>query len=233
VSVPKAIIFDVNETLLDLSALDPLFVDAFGDKATRRVWFAQMLGLAMSGTIVGSYAEFGELARVALEMTARKRGVALDDERKRRILSGMSTLPAHGDVVEGLRELHAAGIPLAALTNSTPGVLEAQLEHAHLRDFFAHALSVDSLRRYKPAPQTYAYAAQEIGVEPAELMLVAAHDWDVAGAMHAGLRTAFVLRHGTALNPLEPKPEIVAPSIRDIARAILAMRTETADGART
>lgn len=225
--VPKCIVFDVNETLLDLSALDPLFADGFGDKGTRRVWFAQVLALAMSGTIVGSYADFGELARVALEMTARKRGVALDGERKRRILSLMSALPAHGDVAVGLRDLHEAGIPLAVLTNSTEAAVRAQLDHAKLTDFFTHVLSVDAVRRYKPAPETYAYAAEQIGVEPEELMLVAAHDWDVAGAMHAGLRAAFVTRHGTALNPLETTPEIVVPSIRDVASAVLAMRDTT------
>ncbi|GAC1308109.1 MAG: haloacid dehalogenase type II [Vulcanimicrobiaceae bacterium] len=221
-SVPTTIVFDVNETLLDLSALDPLFVDAFGDKATRRVWFAQMLQLAMGATIIGSYAEFGEIARASLDMTARKRGVALDEERKRRILSGMSALPAHGDVAEGLRRLRDAGLRLAVLTNSAPHVVRAQLEHAHLEGFFEHVLSVDAVRRFKPAPETYAYAAQTLGVEPANLMLVAAHDWDVAGAMHAGLRAAFVSRHGTALNALEAVPEIVAPSVRAVADAIIA-----------
>lgn len=220
-SVPLTLVFDLNETLLDLSALDPLFVDAFGDKATRRVWFAQMLQLAMSATIVGSYAPFGEIARVALEMTARKRGVALDEERKRRILGGMSALPAHGDVAEGLRRLREAGYRLAVLTNSTETVARAQLEAAHLDGFFPSVLSVDPVRRFKPAPETYAYAARSLGVAPADLMLVAAHDWDVAGAMHAGLAAAFVARHGTALNTLEAAPAIVAPSVREVADAII------------
>ncbi len=220
-SVPLTLVFDLNETLLDLSALDPLFVDAFGDKATRRVWFAQMLQLAMSATIVGSYAPFGEIARVALEMTARKRGVALDEERKRRILRGMSALPAHGDVAEGLRRLREAGYRLAVLTNSTETVARAQLEAAHLDGFFPSVLSVDPVRRFKPAPETYAYAARSLGVAPADLMLVAAHDWDVAGAMHAGLAAAFVARHGTALNTLEAAPAIVAPSVREVADAII------------
>lgn len=223
-TIPHTVVFDVNETLLDLSALDPLFADAFGDKGVRRVWFAQMLQLAMGATIVGSYAEFGELGRVALEMTARKRGVALDGERKRRILAHMSALPAHGDVVDGLRALQDAGVTLAVLTNSTESVVEMQLEHAKIRAFFTHVLSADAVRRFKPAPETYAYAAKQFGIAPAEIMLVAAHDWDIAGAMHAGLRAAFVARHGTALNPLEATPEIVASSIREVARAIVALR---------
>lgn len=221
-SVPKTIVFDVNETLLDLSALDPLFVDAFGDKATRRVWFAQTLALAMSATIVGTYAEFGEVARAALEMTARKRGVALDEERKRRILRGMRALPPHGDVIDGLRRLRDAGFVLAVLTNSTETVVREQLEHAHILDYFTHVLSADTVHRFKPSAEAYAYAARTLEADPAELLLVAAHDWDVSGAMRAGLRAAFVSRHGTALNPLEPAPEIVAPSVRAVAEAIVA-----------
>ena len=88
------IVFDVNETLLDTSALDPLFADAFGDKGTRKVWFAQTLQSAMTMTITGEYAPFGELARAALDMTARKRGVALDAERAKRIMRGFAALPA-------------------------------------------------------------------------------------------------------------------------------------------
>lgn len=217
------IIFDVNETLLDLSALDPLFVDAFGDKATRRVWFAQMLGLAMSSTIVGAYAPFDEIALAALEMTARKRGVALDRERKRRILGGMAALPPHGDVADGLRRLQEAGFRLAVLSNSTERVVREQLEHARLLAFFSHVISVDAVGRFKPAPETYAHAASVLEAAPQNCILVAAHDWDIAGAMRADFRAAFVSRHGTALNPLAPAPEIVAPTVRDIAEAIVML----------
>lgn len=216
------IVFDVNETLLDFSALDPLFADAFGDKSVRRVWFAQMLQSAFAATIVGAYHPFDRLARAALEMTARKRGVAIDDERKRRILAGISALPLHGDVVAGLGVLREAGYRLAVLTNSTDATIEAQLAHTKSRDYFEHVMSTDAVGRHKPAPETYAYACERLGVAPDDAMLVAAHDWDVTGALRAGMRAAFVSRHGTALNPLEPAPEIVAPSVRAIAEAIVA-----------
>ncbi len=215
------IVFDVNETLLDMSALDPLFADAFGDKFVRRIWFLQMLQVAFVANIVGSYATFGDVARAALDMTARKRGVAIDDERRRRILAGMSALPPHGDVTSGLAALREAGYRLAVLTNSTEAVANAQLEHAKLARFFDMILSVDAVRRFKPAAETYAYACERLGVAPGDAMLVAAHDWDVTGAMRAGMRAAFVSRHGTALNPLEPAPELVAPTIRALATSLV------------
>ncbi len=216
------IVFDVNETLLDLSALDPLFADAFGDKAVRRIWFSQMLQSAFAATAMDGYHPFNELARAALEMTARKRGVALDEERKRRILAGVGSLPMHGDVTPGLRLLRDAGCRLAILTNSTSPMIAAQLEHNKITDYFDLVLSTDAIASYKPAARTYAYACERLGIAPGDAMMVAAHDWDVTGAMRAGMRAAFVSRHGTALSPLDPQPEIVAPTIGAIAEAIVA-----------
>ena len=221
----RTIVFDVNETLLDMSALDPLFADAFGDKGVRRTWFAQTLQNAMAATIAGTYQDFSTMAAAALEMTGRKRGRAIDAERTRRILRGMSALPPHGDVVAGLEALRAAGFRLAVLTNGEEALAEAQLRHARIRDFFELVLSADSVRRFKPAPEIYAMAAERLRSAPSELLLVAAHDWDVAGAMRAGFEGAFVARHGTSLNPLEVRPTIVAPDINGVVEAIVGNAT--------
>jgi 2-haloacid dehalogenase len=112
---------------------------------------------------------------------------------------------------------------LGILTNSTLDVAEAQLAHARLRDHFDLLISADEVRRYKPAREVYALASERLQAPPGDLMLVAAHDWDVAGAMRAGLHAAFVARHGTALNPLDQKPAIVGPDVRAIADAILRL----------
>ena len=213
-----AIVFDVNDTLLDMSALDPLFADAFGDKSIRRVWFAQTLQLAFTMTINNEYAPFDDLARAALDMTARKRGVGLDEERGKRIMRGLAALPAHGDAPAGLARLQAAGFRLAILAQATPTLVEEQLERAKIRDYFDDIFSADHVHRFKPASEPYAMARDRLGGEAP--LLVTAHDWDVAGAMHAGWRTAFVARHGMSLNPLAARPTLVAPDLRAIADAI-------------
>lgn len=215
-----AIVFDVNETLLDMSALDPLFADAFGDKSIRRVWFAQTLQLAFGMTINNEYAPFGDLARAALDMTARKRGVGLDEERGKRIMRGFAALPAHGDAPAGLARLRVAGFRLVVLAQATPALTEEQLERAKIRDYFDAIFSADQVHRYKPATEPYAMVRERLGGEAP--LLVTAHDWDVAGAMHAGWETAFVARHGMSLNPLAARPTIVAPDLRAIADAICA-----------
>jgi 2-haloacid dehalogenase len=219
---PAAVPFDVNETLLDMSALDPLFADAFGDKGVRRTWFAQTIANVLAATLLGTYADFGEMQRAALEMTARRRGIAIDPERVRRILRGVAALPAHGDAIAGLTRLREDGMRLAILTNATREMVEAQLDAARLRPFFDDVFSADDVRRFKPAREPYAMASERMREAPRDLMFVAAHDWDVTGAMKAGYRTAFIARHGSTLNPLEAPPEISVPDIRALAEQIVA-----------
>lgn len=219
---PAAILFDAHETLLDMSALDPLFADAFGDKGVRRTWFAQTIANVLSATVLDAFADFGEMQRAALEMTARRRGVSIDPERVRRILRGTSALPAHGDVTAGLSRLRESGFRLAVLTNSGIEAIEAQLEAARLRPYFDAVFSAATVRRFKPAREPYALAAERLGAAPRDVLMVATHDWDVAGAMKAGMRAAFVARHGTSLNPLDAPPELSAPDIRALAERIVS-----------
>ena len=180
-------VFDVNETLLDLSAMDPGFQDVFGDASVRYTWFQQMLQLAMVTIITDSYRDFGTIGQAALKMVAARRGVELSEDRLRPVLSRIRELPPHREVPGALRRLAGAGVRLAALTNSTQQVAEAQLTNAGLGPLFEQILSADSVRRLKPAREPYLMATQRLGVEPAQVLLVAAHAWDVAGAMHRRL----------------------------------------------
>ncbi len=219
--MPRVLVFDVNETLLDLAALDPAFERAFGEAAARRAWFAEMLQSAFVATITDRYTDFGALGAAALELTATRRGVTLKDEDRAHILGGMRRLPPHPEVLESLERLRDAGLRLAALTNSTQAVADAQLTHAGLHGCFEQVLSVDAARRLKPHPAVYRLAAERLGVAPPQLRLVAAHNWDVTGAMRAGCAGAFVARPGMLLGPLDERPDVVGPDLRAVAARIL------------
>src|SRR5689334_17163733 len=185
--MPRVCIFDVNETLLNLEGLDPLFARSFGDgPEARREWFTQMIQNALVSIVTDHYHPFGEIGRAALAMTAARRGVLVTDEERDAILSGIRTLEPHADVHDCLRHLRAAGLRLATLTNSTLEVAEAQPAHAGIRTYFEQVISADEARRLKPAPEPYRLAAERLGVTVGEVRLVAAHTWDVAGALHAG-----------------------------------------------
>ena len=154
-------------------------------------------------------------------MVAERQGVGLSDEDKQQILGGMQELPPHPEVEENLSRLRDADIRLATLTNSTQQVAEAQIDNSGLRDYFEQVLSADAVGRLKPAPEPYRMSAESLGVEVGQVRLVAAHAWDVVGAMRAGCAAAFVARPGMVLNPLAERPDVVGSDLREVADQIL------------
>ncbi len=215
-------IFDVNETLLDLAALDPIFQRLFGDASLRKAWFTQMLQSALVATITNAYTDFGATGIAALEMLANRQRVALTEGDRQQIRDGMQHLPAHPEVKNSLEKLQAAGLRLATLTNSTQQVAEAQLSNAGLTAYFERILSADSVKRLKPAPEPYRMAAQQLGVGINDIRLIAAHSWDVAGALRAGCAAAFVARPDMVLDPLVERPDVVGANLEEVAELILA-----------
>jgi 2-haloacid dehalogenase len=177
-----------------------------------------MLQLSFVGTITGIYVDFTTAQHAALRMLAARQDLALSDANTERIVGAMSTLPAYPDVQPALRCLVDAGFRLAALTNSVRAVAEAQLTHAGLRACFEQVLSADQVRRLKPAPEPYRMVAEQFGVPVSDLRLVAAHAWDVSGALAVGCRAAFVRRPGMVPSPIGPQPDMVGRDIGDIAR---------------
>ena len=215
------IAFDVNETLLDLRALDPDFEVVFGSTALRAQWFAQMLQLAFVGGLTGQYVDFTTAQRAALRMLGNRQQIPLDDTTVTEMVDRMRTLPPHPEVAETLDRLAGTSLRLVALTNSTAEVAHAQLTHAGLRDRFEAALSADTVRALKPAAAAYQHVAEQCGVALSEVRLVAAHAWDVSGALAAGAKAAFVARPGMVLSPLGAAPDIVGADLAEVAGLII------------
>lgn len=218
---PDTVVFDVNETLLDLAALDPLFERHLGAAGLRRAWFAEMLITAMTLNHTGRYESFADIGRACLATTAAHADKCLSGEAIEEILDAMRTLPPHRDVSPALERLSAAGFVLAALTNSPPPTAQAQLEHAGLHHYFAETITVAEAGRLKPAREVYADAAKRLGNTPDELVLAAAHTWDLAGAATAGWRTAFVVRGGQIPHPLYPAPDLVGTDLEALTTKII------------
>jgi len=216
------LVLDVIETMLDLKALEPEFARAFGDGQVLQEWFANLLLYSNVATVAGPYSDFGSIAGGVLDMTAAAHGKTLSADDRGRILQGTLTLPPHPDVKDGLQRLKAAGFRLVTLTNSAPATVAQQLKNAGLTDFFERAFSVDAVKKFKPSADAYQYVARELAVMPAELRMIAAHAWDIVGAMRAGCASAFVSRPGHAPFPLGPKPDITAVDLRAVADRIIA-----------
>jgi 2-haloacid dehalogenase len=218
--VKRVCVFDVNETLLDLAALDPLFERVFGDASVRRLWFNQMLQSAFVATMTDAYVTFGESAAAALRITEERQGAEVSEDDRQEILSGLRNLPPHPEVPESLDRLLEAGFRLATLTNSTQEVAEAQIENAGLTDRFEQILSADTAKRLKPAPAPYRMAARALEIPERGMRLVAAHAWDVAGALRAGCAAAFVARQ--PFDPLVERPDVVGADLAEVSDGIIA-----------
>jgi len=222
----SAIVFDVNETLLDLKGLDAAFESHFGSGKFRKEWFNELLKLAFASTVVGSYSDFGVIGQAALAVLEERYGRPCTEEQRKNILSTMRKLPPHADAPQGLETLKKQGFRLVALTNSTQSTAEAQLVHADIRGFFQVVFSADKVRRLKPALEPYQLVATSLGVVPNSLLMVAAHSWDVTGAIRAGWNGAFLARPGQILDALTPRPAFVAPDLVDLAHQIIKQKPE-------
>jgi 2-haloacid dehalogenase len=220
---PAVLAFDVNETLLDLTGLDPLFEEVLGDRGRRVQWFTTMLQLSFVGGLTGSYVDFTTAQRAALRMIAAQAGRTLADTEVDEVVEAMSWLPAHPDVAPALDRLRSGDFRLVALTNSVLAVARAQLAHAGLAEHFEEVFSADEVRSLKPTPEPYRMVADRCGVPVGAVCLVAAHAWDVSGALAAGCQAAFVGRSGQVPSPIGPPPQFVGDDLTEVAAGLLAL----------
>lgn len=217
----KVLVFDVNETLIDLGVLQPTFERIFGNRLAIKLWFTQLLRLSHVATMTRYYQPFNTLGGDALGIVAQMAGVELSAEDRAAVVARMSDAPPHADVIPGLTQLKEAGFRLAALTNSSHDAMTYKLTSAGLAPFFDQMLSVDGVQKFKPAPEVYRYAAESLGITTNEMMMVAAHDWDITGAMRAGYQGAYIAREGQVVAENAEKPTYVASDLVDLAAQLV------------
>jgi 2-haloacid dehalogenase len=218
------IVFDVNETLLDLTTLKPLFERLFGSGEVLREWFPEMILYSQTMTLSGKYTAFGNLAGGVLRMVGENHGVEVSDGDVDELKGLVVSMPAYDDVKPGLKKLKDAGFSLVTLTNSTPTPSPTPLEKAGIADFFDHTFSVDAVEKYKPHPATYELVARACGVGVGDLCMVACHIWDTIGAQAAGTNGAFLKRPHNSVLKIEdaPQPDIIARDMGDLADRLIA-----------
>lgn len=223
----STIIFDVNETLLDISTLEPLFDRLFGRTCVLREWFAELILYSQTMALSGLYTTFGDLAVGSLRMVASNNDVRIEDDDIVELKDRLGNMPAYPDVIPALTRLREAGFRLVTLTNSANTTLPSPLQKAGIDLFFEQSFSVDAVRKFKPAPETYRYVAQEMGVEMSDMCLVACHLWDTIGAQSAGCYGAFIARPHNAILPARniPIPDFIASDLTQLADQIISRWT--------
>jgi 2-haloacid dehalogenase len=222
---PYILVFDVNETLIDIEWLSPLFERIFGDQRILREWFNQLVLYSNAITLAGHYETFFALGQGVLQMMGTIYGVSIKPEDIEELKAKLVSMPAHSDAPEGLHLLKEAGFRLMTLTNSPLGKGVGALERAGLAHFFERQFSVDSVRKFKPAREVYELVAKSLNVRPSAMCLVACHTWDTMGAQAAGFSGALLTRPGNAALPLDgiPQPQGAAPDLPGLAKQLIAL----------
>jgi 2-haloacid dehalogenase len=227
--VPSILAFDVNESLLDIRHLVPLFERLFGDGKFVNEWYAQLILHSEAISLAGRpYTPFFNLSEAVFKSMGSIHGVSIQQADIAELEMRSATMPAHADVPAGLKQLKDAGFRLVTLTNSPQGAQIIQLSHAGIDSFFEKFLSVDLERRYKPAPQVYHMAAEELHVSTAAICMVSIHAWDILGAQNVGCPAALIARPYNALPPTLavpgwPAPVAVGPNLSSVAAQLIKL----------
>jgi 2-haloacid dehalogenase len=223
------IVFDVNETLLDLETMGPVFERIFNDRSAMRLWFANLILYSEALTLAQVYVPFTDIGGAVLKMVAKTRSVDISSADERELKERFSTMPPHKDVPQALAKLRAAGFRLFTLTDNLLEVQGRQLESGGIIQHFERRFSVDQVvKRHKPAPEAYAYVERELGVPASQLFLIASHTWDTLGAVAAGWGAALIRRPGNDVLEVGPQPTFVGSDLNVVADLLIAKYSRAA-----
>lgn len=216
------IVFDVNETLLDLETMAPTFQRIFNDASAMRLWFADLILYSAALTVAGCYVPFTDIGAAVMKMLADTRGITIGDKDKKELTDKFSTMPPYAEVPGALRKLRAAGFRLFTLTDNLLEVQTRQLTHGGIVDLFERRFSADGVKHHKPSRQAYGYVEKELDAKPSDFCLIACHTWDTLGAVAAGWQAALIKRPGNDVLGVGPQPEIVGTDLNDVAHQLIA-----------
>jgi 2-haloacid dehalogenase len=216
------IVFDVNETLMNLDTLNPTFDRIFKDQAAMRLWFANLITYSEALTLSGVYVPFTDIGGAVLRMLAATRGITISDADAAELTDRFATMAPHPEVPAALRRLRDHGFRLFTLTDNTLAISGRQLEHAGVIDVFERRFSVDeTVKRHKPAQEAYHSVAAALQLDPGDICLVACHVWDTIGAQSAGWQAGLIRREGNAPLDVGPQPDYIGEDLDVIADQLI------------
>lgn len=223
----KVILFDVYETLLDMSEVKTKINRLLDSKRGYTIWFDMLLQYSWLDNSTGQYHDFAVLASLAMDTAAKVLGRSIATENKDDVLQMMRQLPVHEDVQKSLSLLRDSECRLAALTNVSEAAILERMQRTGIISYFDAVLSAESVRKHKPAKEVYQWAAQTLRVPVNEVLMITAHGWDIAGALYAGMQTAFIERKGQVLYPLAPLPLYKVKNLTALVKQLLPTAKNT------
>ena len=215
----KAIAFDAYGTLFDVYSIGVLAEDLFPGKGAQlaTIWRDKQIEYTRVSALSDKYANFWQVTVDALTYSCEFLNLDLTEASRDRLMRQYAELSAFPENVEQLMRLREAGITLSVLSNGTPWMLEQAMEASGLAEYFEHVLSVESVERFKTAPEAYQMGPDALGSKATNILFVSSNCWDICGATWFGYRTIWLNRYGLPLDRLGVKPHRIGSSLQDVA----------------
>ena len=217
-TAPRAVLFDAYGTLFDVYSVGLLAEQLFPGHGERLslLWRDKQIDYTRLLTMSGRYRPFWEVTRAGLRYAAARLGLALDASGEEQLMNQYRHLSAFPENREVLIELQRRGVVTGTLSNGDPQMLAVAVRSAGLADLLNPVISVDSVRRFKTDPATYALGTQALKLPADEILFVSSNGWDAIGATWFGYTTLWVNRAGLPLEQLDTAPTRIGSSLRDV-----------------
>lgn len=215
---PRAVVFDVIETLLSLEPVRGRLGEVGQTPELFDLWFARGVRDGMALGAAGGYQSFREVMGNALQDVT---GHALAQPDLDHVLEGWGKLPAYPDVTPALQRLADAGLRLACLTTGSAATIQGFLQHNNLSGHIERVISCEEIGVWEPAKAVYQDAADQLRLPREQVVLVAAHAWDCHGAARAGLATGWISRLEGHYNRTFDPPDVTGRDLEELTQQLL------------
>ena len=223
----KAIAFDAYGTLFDVYSVGALAEDLFPGKGAQlaTIWRDKQIEYTRLRNMCDKYADFWQVTGDALDYACEALGQNLTPDARDRLMGQYAELSAFPENAEQLQRLKEAGIALSILSNGTPWMLDQAVKASGLDGYFDHVLSVDTVKRFKTAPEAYQMGPDTFDCDAGEILFVSSNCWDICGATWFGYRTIWLNRYGLPLERLGVEPHRIGASLQDVADYAVELNT--------
>lgn len=218
----KAVAFDAYGTLFDVysvGATADRFFPGRGETLAH-LWRDKQIEYTRLRTLCDKYVSFWQVTEDALTFACLRLNLTVTPPQRAELLDQYRRLKAYDENSGALKRLNAMGLPLAILSNGDPEMLADAVSAAGLGSHFDHLLSVDSVQRFKTAPEAYQLGPDALGFRPEEILFASSNGWDIAGATWFGYTTFWVNRTAQPMEQLGVRAHAEGRSLDDLVKFV-------------
>lgn len=222
----KVVVFDAYGTLFDVYSIGALADTLYPGQGTaisalwrdKQIEYTRLITQSDPDASTGSryYQSFWDLTRQSLRYTLARLKLAHSQDHEDALMGQYARLQAFPENLGVLTQLKARGLASAILSNGSPDMLASAVASAGMQGLLTQILSVDAIRLFKTAPQSYGLVLQAFPVKANEVLFVSSNAWDALGATWFGFTTLWVNRQNLPYETIGPKPSHTGPDLTTV-----------------